>query len=51
MSFWDSKLIKDLEGGKLPEVPVTIEAESIIKLSLAILAVGIILLLASKIFK
>jgi len=51
MSFWDSQLIKDLEKGKLPEVPVTIEAKSIVTLSLAILAVGIILLLAYQIVK
>ena len=49
MSFWDSPLIKNLEKGNLPEVPITIEAKSIITLSLAILAVGIILLLANRI--
>ncbi|HQN16678.1 MAG TPA: hypothetical protein PLC90_10000 [Bacteroidales bacterium] len=51
MSFWDSQLIKDLEKGKLPQVPVTIEAKSIVILSLAILAVGIILMLSYRIFK
>lgn len=51
MSFWDSKLIKDAENGKLPEVPVTIEPSSIIMLSVALLIVGMILILARKIFR
>ncbi len=51
MSFWDSKLIKDAENGKLPEVPVTIQPASIIMLSLALLIVAIIVILINNIFK
>lgn len=51
MSFWDSKLIKDAENGKLPEVPVTIEPGSIIMLSVALLIVAIIIILINKIFR
>ncbi len=51
MSFWDSKLIKDVENGKLPEVPVAIEPASIIMLSLALLIVGVIIILVNNIFK
>jgi hypothetical protein len=50
MSFWDSKLVKDMEQGKLPEVPVTIEPASIIMLSVAFLMVAIIIILIQKIF-
>lgn len=51
MSFWDSKLVTDAENGKLPEVPITIENSSIVKLALALVIVGIIIILIHKIFK
>ncbi len=51
MSFWDSKIMKDLENGKMPEVPVSIESETIVKLALAILLVILIAIVVSQIFK
>ena len=50
MSFWDSKLITDMENGKLPEVPVTIQPSSIIMFSLALLIVATIIILVNNIF-
>ncbi len=51
MSFWDSKLIKDAENGKLPIITVTIEPASIITLSMALLILAIIVILINNIFK
>jgi hypothetical protein len=51
MSFWKSKFVKDLENGKLPEIPVSVENSSIIYLSVALLIVGLILILVTQIFK
>lgn len=39
MSFWNSPLIKNLESGKLPTVPVAIETKTIVTLVLAILLI------------
>lgn len=51
MSFWNSKLVKDLENGKLPQVPVVIEPASVIILMTSLLIVGLILILTYRIFK
>lgn len=48
MSFWDSKLIKDLETGKLPDVPVTVKTSSIITLSVAFIIISVIVILLAK---
>lgn len=53
MSFWDSKFVKDLETGKLPEVQTKVEFESsgLINLMAALLITGIALIFISKIIK
>jgi len=48
----NSTLIKNLvDGGKLPEVGVSIETKSIIELCIAVTVTGIILVLAYKLIK
>jgi hypothetical protein len=51
MSFWNSPLLKNLEGGELPEVKVKIEDESIVHLCIAITITGIVLILVWRIVK
>ncbi|MCL2328305.1 MAG: hypothetical protein FWC39_07305 [Bacteroidetes bacterium] len=49
--FFNSKLVSDLKDGKLPDVPVKIETESIVMLAGAILLVGVILIVGSALIK
>lgn len=51
MSFLNSPLLKNLEGGTLPEVKIKIETQSIINLCTGVTIMGIILILVWKIVK
>ena len=51
MKLGESKLIKDLADGKLPEAQVSIGTDSIVKLAVGITMAGIILMLVFTIIK
>ena len=51
MGFLNSKLIKNLESGELPEVKVIIENRSIINMCIAVVITGVVLILVWKIIK
>lgn len=48
MSLLDSPLLKNLEGGKLPQMEIVIATESIISLVIGLIIIIIIALLAYK---
>jgi hypothetical protein len=49
--FFESKFIKDLMNGKLPEVEVKLSTDGIIQLAVALVMAAIIIILASRIVK
>ncbi len=46
--FFESPFVQDLKNGNLPTVEVSVETKSIVTLALAILIVGVVLILGSK---
>jgi hypothetical protein len=51
MSFWNSDLIKNLEGGKLPELQIKVETQTFIELAVSIVIAGVAIILIYKILK
>lgn len=51
MNLADSQLIKDLADGKLPQTQVSIGTDSIVRLAIGLVMVGIILMLSFTIIK
>jgi len=49
--FLQSKLIKDLENGQLPEVKLSITPETVFNLAAAAFFVAVSVLIVSQIFK
>ncbi len=49
--FFSSKFVKDLQGGKLPPVEVTIPPHTLYQLAAVFFFTGLALIIAQKIFK
>jgi hypothetical protein len=47
----DSELVKNALGGKMPDVAVTVETQSIINMAVSVVIVGTVLILVWKIVK
>jgi len=51
MSIWDSKLIKNIEEtGNLPELPISLDNDSIVKIAIALIIVAILTILIAFMF-
>lgn len=49
VEFFNSKFVKDLQGGKLPPVEVTVSAETLVQIGAVIVFSGVIIILIAKI--
>ncbi len=51
MSFWDSNFMKKIETtGELPELPIAIDNDSLVKLAISLLFVSILTILIAYLF-
>lgn len=48
-NFFNSKFVKDLGNGELPEVPISLERGTIVNIAIVVLIVGVLLILFSKV--